>query len=295
MKTNLQILFVINPFAGNTAKEKLIEYVTTYCKKHSIQLKTVKITSTDDDKLIKSLLEKHHFDRVWVAGGDGTIHKMVKMVIDYPVILGIFPEGSANGLALNLKIPDTQEEQLRVALSDKTLSLDVLKMNNDICIHIADIGVNAELIENFEEGNIRGKVGYALKSIPTLLNTTYPFTFEINVNSNIQTKEGAALVIANARKYGTGATVNPLGEMDDGKFEIILFKNLNFIEIIKTLSDINSLNPDFAEVISTNKAEIVCKSPVPFQIDGDYIGKLSKLNVSVLKKKVSVAVPENNS
>ncbi len=171
--------------------------------------------------------------------------------------------------------------------------LDVLKINNDICIHISDFGVNAELIKNFEEGTIRGKIGYALKTIPTLLNTAYPFTFEIKANGITQTKEGAVLAIANAMKYGTGATINPEGKMDDGLFEIIIFKNLNIIDIIKTLTNINTLDPDFAEVISTSKAEIICKSPVPFQIDGEYLGEIKKLNVSVLKRKIAVLVPEN--
>lgn len=294
MKTIRQILFVINPFAGNTDKEKLIEYVTSYCKKHSIQLKTINITGENDSMAIKTLLKKHSFDRVLVAGGDGTVHEMAKILIDHPLTMGIFPEGSANGLALNLNIPNTKEEQLKVALSENTLNLDVLKMNDNICIHIADFGVNAELIKNFEEGNIRGKIGYALKSIPTLLNTNYPFTFEIKEKNRSQTKEGAVLVIANALKYGTGANVNPEGKMDDGMFEIIIFKNLNAIDIIKTLTDIKTLDPDFAEVVSTDKAEILCKSPVPFQIDGDYLGKIKKLKVSVLKQKISICVPEGD-
>lgn len=292
MNTIRQILFVINPTAGNTEKETLIEYVAATCKDRGIQLKTYKTNGDDNEKVIKSYIETHSFDRVLVAGGDGTIRKMAKILMDYPITMGIFPEGSANGLAYNLNLPDTKEEQLEVALSGNILNLDVLKINDDICIHISDFGVNAELIKNFEEGSIRGKIGYALKSIPTLLNTEYPFDFEIKANGSTYKKEGAVLAIANAMKYGTGATINPDGKLDDGKFEIIVFKNLNIIDIIKTLTDNDALDPDFAEVISTDKAEILCKSPVPFQIDGDYMGEIKKLDVSVLKQKIAVTVPK---
>tara|TARA_R110000850_G_scaffold268138_1_gene399465 strand:- start:58708 stop:59592 length:885 start_codon:yes stop_codon:yes gene_type:complete len=293
MNTIREILFVINPKAGNTDKEELLGFVEQFIKSQDIRLVTYKTVGKYDDHAITVLIKQHSFDRIFVAGGDGTIQMMAGILMDYNIPLGIFPEGSANGLALNLNIPNTTEEQLKVALSENIINLDVLRMNDDICIHIADFGVNAELIKNFEEGSIRGKIGYALKSIPTLLNTDYPFTFEIKANGMTQTKEGAVLAIANAMKYGTGATVNPDGKMDDGFFEIIIFKNLNIIDIIKTLTENNNLDPDFAEVISTNNAEIICKSPVPFQVDGEYMGEITKLDITVLKKKIAVAVPES--
>lgn len=286
-----KILFVVNPTAGNTDKEPLIDFVSQSLEKQGIKLHIYKTTGDEDKKSIAALLKKKSFDRVLVAGGDGTVQKMASLLIDLQIPMGIFPEGSANGLAYNLNLPDTHEEQLEVALFGKILNLDVLKMNENLCIHIADFGVNAELVKNFEEGSIRGKLGYVLKSIPTLLNTEYPFDFEIKANGTLLKKEGAVLAIANALQYGTGATINPDGKMDDGKFEIIIFKNLNVIGIIKTLTNKNILDPDFAEVISTDQAEIVCKSPVPFQIDGEYLGELKKLNVSVLKQKVAVMVP----
>lgn len=294
MNTIRHILFIINPFAGNTDKEELLWFVTQTIKNQHLGLIIYKTVGEHDERAITALLKQHSFDRVFVAGGDGTIHMVAGILVDYNIPLGIFPKGSANGLAHNLKIPDTKEEQLKVALSENILYLDVLKINENICIHIADLGVNAELIKNFKEGNIRGKIGYVIKSIPTLLNTAYPFTFGINANGTTQTKEGAVLAIANALKYGTGATINPDGKMDDGFFEIIIFKKLNIVDIINTLTENNILDPDFAEVISTNKAEIICKSPVPFQIDGEYIGKITKLDISVLKQKIAVTVPEKH-
>ena len=100
------------------------------------------------------------------------------------------------------------------------------------------------------------------------------------------------LAIANANKFGTGATINPLGKLNDGKFEILVFKDLDFIEIFKTIQDNPEMSPDFVHAISTNKAVITTKNEVPFQIDGEFIGEIQKVNVRIEKEQLLVAVPQ---
>ncbi len=118
MNTIREILFVINPKAGNTDKEELLEFVMQSVEKQGIHLKTYRTTGNEDEKAIKGLLKINSFDRVLVAGGDGTIQMMAGLLLEFQIPMGIFPQGSANGLALNLNIPETLEEQWDVALSE---------------------------------------------------------------------------------------------------------------------------------------------------------------------------------
>jgi diacylglycerol kinase family enzyme len=157
-------------------------------------------------------------------------------------------------------------------------------------LHIADFGINAELIKNFQNSSIRGKLGYLLHSIPTLIKCEYPFEFEIEANGKHIVRKGVLLAIANAKKFGTGANINPSGKLNDGLFELIIFKNLNFVEIFKTLNNQIFLDPEFAEIISTSSAQINCKTPVSFQIDGEYIGEISKVVAAIGAFKLEIAV-----
>jgi diacylglycerol kinase family enzyme len=43
------------------------------------------------------------------------------------------------------------------------------------------------------------------------------------------------VVLANARKYGTGANINPEGDVSDGYFEVVIVRKLNVIEIMKAI------------------------------------------------------------
>lgn len=294
MKEIKNVLFVVNPISGNNNKDTLIRFVKKQCNKMHLNLSIYTTEGENDEKNIKEILNNENIDRILVAGGDGTI-KMVaeaKMEIDKGTPLGIFPQGSANGLALNLMIPDTKEEQLNVALGENIIYMDAVNISNNISLHLADFGLNAELIKNFENSELRGKVGYLVQAIPTLIKSNYPFEFEIQTKEGTYTKEGSVLSIANCQKYGTGASINPKGKMDDGKFEVIIFKNLNLVDSIKTLTNNSSLNPDFAETYSCTSVKIKCKKHLPFQVDGEYIGELKEVDVSILKNRLPIAVPE---
>lgn len=293
MKEINHVLFVVNPIAGNDNKEVLIDLVQTELRNRNIELTVYTTTGDEDERQIKDLVKKHKFDRVFIAGGDGTIKITTEAILGKNLPIAIFTAGSANGFAKNFDLPSTYEEQLKVALSDFVFKMDLVKINDHISLHLADFGVNAELIQNYDKAEWRGKVSYLMQSVPTLMKSGHPFDFDISTDGRSFSIEASVLSIANCQKYGTGACINPTGLMDDGKFEIIAFKSLNLIEIVKTFTNQVKLNPEFAETHSVSGATITCKDPVPFQIDGEYLGELTKIEISILEKGLELCVPES--
>ena len=285
------ILLVVNPISGDLDKSDLIVQVEQTVRP-SHPFKKYFTTGADDQAQITELLNTFPARRVLVAGGDGTIKLMAEVLRDSKVPLGILPTGSANGLARSLDIPDNLEEALGIALGNHFQDMDALCINNELCLHISDLGLNAELIHHYESGSVRGKLGYALQTIPTLISSDMPFTFEVTVDQGTWSKQGILLALANARKYGTGATINPEGKTDDGKFEVLIFKKLDVLEIAKTLQEEVELDHDFAESFSTTHAVIRCRQPVPFQIDGEYCGEVQHLDVRILPHHLKIAVPK---
>jgi len=238
------------------------------------------------------MINKKNIDRVIVAGGDGTINLVAEVLKGLDISLGIITAGSANGMAENLNLPEILEEQLEVALGANYIELDILCLNDTICLHMSDFGINAELIKNYENSTVRGKIGYFLQSIPTLIQSEYPFTFNIETKNDTKQVNAVLLGIANANKYGTGANVNPQGKLNDGVFEILIFKKLNLVEILKTLQNETDLDSDFVEIIPAENAKITCEKPVSFQIDGEYIGKESEVEIKILPEKLRIAIPQ---
>ena len=286
-----EVLLVVNPIAGNTDKKNIISKVKAHLEEKNLNSHLYTTIGENDIFNIKKEINENNIDRVLVAGGDGTINMVAEAIKELDISMGILPAGSANGFAVNFDIPELLDRQIEVALGSKLIELDMLCLNEIICLHMADLGINAELIRNYENSPIRGKFGYLIQSIPTLIQSEYPFHFHIETENENKDASGVLLGFANLNKYGTGAKVNPIGKPDDGLFEILIFKKLSLGEILKTLKNETDLDPDFVEVIQTKKARITCKKPESFQIDGEYIGKETEIEIKVLPQKLKFAVP----
>lgn len=286
----MNILFVINPVSGDRDKSDLIHLVKQNSDQND-QLTLFKTTGKNDVEAIGKQISKTNFDRILVAGGDGSIKLVAEALEDKQISIGILPAGSANGLASDLDLPQNPEAFVKIALSEKTKKIDAICINGKLSLHISDLGLNAELIKEFENSGLRGKLGYILNSVPTLFQSKGPYGFKISTEDKIFNRSAIMLAFANSKKFGTGAVVNPNGKMDDGIFEILVFKKLDVLEILKTMHNGFELSDDFLEVIPAKQASIEIERKVDFQMDGEYCDQISRLNVKILPGKLEIAVP----
>lgn len=285
----MKFLLVVNPISGDKDKDALLKEVKSYVKDGD-DLQVYKTTGENDLKAIQEILKKDDYDRVVVAGGDGTVKLVAEALGDIACSIGILPAGSANGLATDLHLPEKEEAFIPIALYGKTRKVDAILINDQLGLHISDFGLNAVLIREYENSSLRGKLGYAMNSISTMFKNDAPYTFHIKTDTDEFTREGIMLAFANSKKFGTGAVVNPKGVIDDGIFEILLFKKIDILEIMKTLDNANELSNDFVEIFSVTSAIITTEGKVPFQIDGEFCNHLSKVEAKILPGKLNIAV-----
>lgn len=292
METAKTYLLIVNPISGDLDKAEILSQVEAFAKAEDIAIITYETTGKEDEKAVLALYEKHQPDRILVAGGDGTIKMVAEAVEHHDVILGILPAGSANGLSVDLNFPADIQEILDIAFHNKAMEIDMLCINGEKSLHLSDIGLNANLVKNYEQSSVRGKIGYALQSLATLQEQDEPFTATIEVNGQTIVTEARMIVFANSQKYGTGVTINPVGKMDDGKFEIVILKSLDLVLFSKIITGNMPLDTGEIEIFSTDKAKVATKVPVHFQIDGEYFGEETMLEMSILPKQMKVAVPK---
>lgn len=295
MSTNKKVLLVINPISGGIDKAEIIDYLEKRFEKEEHVLSLYYTSGKNDEEQLRGIIHEMKPERVLIVGGDGTIKLIAGIIKETSTPIGLFPAGSANGLAENLELPGDLDGQALIALGNNYVDLDCININGEICLHISDIGLNAELIRNYEEGNIRGKLGYFLQTIPTLLKSDFPFHFEITIEDKTYSRQGFLLAIANAKRYGTGATINPDGKFNDGQFEILLFKKFNIPQILKTFQEDVNLSEDFLEIFPAREAKIKSVKFLPFQVDGEYFGEVNSVEAKISSLKVKMAVPQNLS
>ena len=99
------------------------------------------------------------------------------------------------------------------------------------------------------------------------------------------------VVIANASKYGTGALINPEGNLHDGLFEIVIVRKLNFWSVLKTFLHFKRLNPKKVELLQAKSAVITTTKKIHFQVDGEYLGKVNYVKADILPARLNLLLP----
>jgi len=291
MKLRKHYLLVANPISGGTDKSKIIDLSKELAEQNGVDLHIYETTGKNDADEIRKLYKTQEIDRVIVAGGDGTILLVAEALEKEKATLAVLPSGSANGLAKDLDIPAGIEESTHIAFEGKVIEMDMICINGKRSLHLSDIGLNAELIKNYEEGSIRGKLGYLLQTIKTLSDNEDAFNCRIETADEVLETDARVIIIANSQKYGTGIVINPDGKIDDGKFEIVIFKNLDLMTVGKVLSGNMPVEDSDVQILSTNKASIRTETPVNFQVDGEYCGTVSDLEITILPRHLKITVP----
>jgi diacylglycerol kinase (ATP) len=284
-------LFVINPISGGNDKTDIVNAVTFHAETNGIGLIPYETTGNNDEQAINKLYEQFKPERAIVVGGDGTVKFVAETLEHKDLIIGFIAAGSANGLAVDLNFPADLDTQIAIAFGDNTIDVDMICINGIKSLHLSDIGLNAEMIQKYENSNIRGKLGYAIQAINTLTSSEAPFHATITANGNTIKTDAKMIVMANSQKYGTGVTINPSGKMDDGLFEIVILKNLDFSVFSKIVMGNMPLDTGDVEIIATDKATITTDVPVHFQVDGEYCGEETNLEIRMLHRQMKLAVP----
>ena len=295
----MKLLFIVNPISGGVDKEPFLKQAKSLCSKYGIDFYIFKTTGKDDNKHLLTVLETYKPDRVASVGGDGTTLFSSIVLLNTNIPMGIVPLGSANGMAVELFVNLNPIEALQdILMSEVVGELDMVKVNHKYySIHIGDVGVNAQIVEAYEKDENRGMATYAKYFIEELKHIK---PFEIRVDANEETiKEKCVMIgICNSRKYGTGVPLNLTGNPMDGKFEIVIVKNIDANLLVK--AGLSKFDDSFYEtqngiVISTNKAEIQFNKARLLQLDGEIIGKFKQLEIEVMPGAVKLITTNENS
>ncbi len=289
-----KILFVINPISGGNEKEDCKATVEKWWQQHQLNGQWMETTGEGDLERINTLIQEEKPETVVACGGDGTVNLVARALLGTPVNMGILPLGSANGLATELCIPGNVPKALDVLLEGQPLPLDGLLINGKHhAFHLADVGYNARLVQEFESGDQRGQLGYVRSFLRVARNRPLA-KFKIQADQKIFSRRGVMATFANARRYGTGAIVNPDGRTDDGQFELCLFLPwprwyLVWMSVLFFIGQIDKSR--YVKIIPCRTLQLEADRPMPLQVDGELVGEARSISVEVLKDKVQVLRP----
>ena len=286
-------LFILNPFAGVIPVNFII---SEELKRRKNELSYFKSLSIDESgSRIKQSFEK--YDIFIAAGGDGTVRTVASELIGTNKILGVLPMGSGNGFAKELGFRTNIRSLLKDIKKGDQLSVDVLRINNMICLNVAGIGLDSFVAHSFDKLITRGFWSYVWVTLVNFIRLK-PVHVDICITGEEPISEDLfVLTIANTRQFGNNAFIAPDARPDDGIIDIVLLKPFpKFLApaIIYRLFRGTLNNSKYVKYLKTDKT-IIIKSPEKrFHIDGEPVELSGDVSVTITKNALAVLKTKHN-
>jgi len=279
--------FIYNARAGNSSYTKraaLLNLIKS--NPDNIIFETEK--SNDEIQLTEKAI-RLGAKNIIAVGGDGTLNKVVSLLVGTEINLGLIPIGSGNGLARHLGLSFIPEIALHKAINGKPIKIDTCTINNRMFFCTAGIGFDAEVASIFNKRKKRGLLNYIISFFNALKRFN---TIEIEINGE---KESVFLfTMANANQYGNNDFVSSISDIQDGKLEIVKIKRTRTLLLIPLLIKLFRYNlhkSNKVETISINKMQIKYKANHPNHIDRE--SELTNdeiLNIGILPNSLTIRI-----
>jgi diacylglycerol kinase (ATP) len=295
----MKVLFIINVKSGSGLGETLHQLLEEEAKSAEFDFQTYEMNCKpgEDEENIRQKIEAYSPEIVAAAGGDGTVNFLASLLSGTSLSLAIIPCGSANGMARELGIGNDLKEALKLLSQGDTRKIDILLINDQPSIHLADVGLNASIVKRFDQDTKRGIRTYA-KHLFTELFLLKTYKFRIEADGQKFKKRAVSLTFANASKYGTGAIINATGKLDDGCFELVIVKPFPKIKVFNIAWKMfrgTLQTSEYVEVIHCHEAHIRSQKAITLQNDGEVIGKVKDIHIKISPQALSVIVPHDFS
>src|SRR5690606_2566617 len=124
------------------------------------------------------------------------------------------------------------------------------------------------------------------------------YRFQIKVDGKLLKRKAVSLTFANASKYGTGAVINPIGIIDDGKFELVIvrpFPRIKLLSIAWKMFTNKLQTSEYVEVHSCSKLQIRSSKKTTLQVDGEICGRVNEIRAEIIPSCLTMIVPAGQS
>ena len=237
---------------------------------------------------------------VIAAGGDGTLNAVVQGLLGSETALGVFPSGTMNVFARELGIPVPGfnsmplEQALSVIDNGIVKDVDLFRVNDRPFLQMAGIGFDAQIIEetNPDLKKRFGPLMYLASAIKVLGKDPPRLTLTLD---NGEVHEGSAIIAGNGGFYGGQVKLFTKAENDDKLLDFIIFKENGYHMIADALRGIRGNAASEENDITYVQAAagvIEADQEVPFQVDGDLVGRGSKFVFERDSQRLKVMAPE---
>ena len=244
---------IVNPVSGADSGPDYLQAINERLRAAVGEMDIVMTTGPcDAADAAESAALGGEYERLFVAGGDGTLNEAVNGVARVPgglrrITFGVIPLGTGNDFAAALGLPEDVEESINILLAGRTIEADVGVLNERRFVNVSAGGFVAEVSDavNPQLKTVAGKLAYLVGGAQVL------FEYEpVRASVTVGGGEGEGAVsreidlelfaVCNSRLVGGGRLIAPRAVIDDGLLDVCLVEampTLDFLSLLTRVSE----------------------------------------------------------
>jgi len=294
LTTDRRVLAIINPSSGPQRSQAIAASLHAEAESQGVHLVTA-FTTPDLGARHLAQNADEDIDTIIAVGGDGTVSEVIAGTLEKSVVVGIIPGGSTNMIARELGIPSRHKDAARVAIGDGvTTDIDVALAGDHVIVHMAGAGFDAAIMRD-TSARLKRRVRWAAYLPAGARNFNFPrFEFTGSIDGRpIAGKARLILVAIGASIVNPRIVVGKGIDRRDRVIDLLIFDPPRLMNVSQIVLWTLAGRPEQSRWLTHYRGQhIILDSPidVPFEVDGDYIGKLP-IEISLYEEPVTVRVP----
>ena len=282
-----------NPVSGHAAFKNKLDWMVEAFQRRGILVVFYRTRKEGNEAFIPFVREVNP-DGLLVAGGDGTVHEIVNLMmrghLDLP--LGIIGSGTSNDFATYLGVNADLEAYLDTIVSGRLRRVDLGLVDGTYFINVASGGAMACIAHevNVRINNSLGKMAYYLKGIGDLPKFRY-FPLKIEADGAHYELETFLFVIINSPVVGSMKNVARGVAVDDGKLDLLSIGKCSIPKLMSITADLIAGKPvsERENVLHVQAKSFCIESGIPVEsdIDGE-CGPMLPLTIETVPRAVAI-------
>lgn len=272
---------IYNPTSGRELFRKHLPEVLEKMEKAGYETSCHATTSEGDAIQAAAHAVERKFDLVIAVGGDGTLNEVVSGIAPFekrPKI-GLIPMGTTNDFARAVHIPRDIKKAVDIILKGDSIPVDIGLMNDErYFINIAGGGRLTELTYEVPSKlkTVLGQMAYYLKGIE-MLPSIRSSRVRIEYDGQVFDDSAMMFLIGLTNSVGGFEKLAPDASINDGKFTLLILKELNMAEFIRVASLAlrgEHLSDPHVIYAKASEIKVTTEERVLLNLDGEYGGVL---------------------
>lgn len=287
-----RILLIANPISGGGKGRRLAPELAAALQAHGFATEVYLTRAAGDATARARAAGAEPWHALVAIGGDGTVNEVLNGMPDPSRPLAVLPVGTANVLAMELKLPRTPRALAELLARDERRELAIGRCGERRFLLFCGVGVDGAVVERLSQVRT-GTLGKH-KWLGPILHTTrhWPqFTLQATFADGEVLDGLSSVLVTRVRNYGGVLRLCREVDVDSGQLHVHCFRMRSRTAWLwQGLRGVFGRMRAGRSLAMRTTTSVRIEGEAPFQIDGDFGGR-SPIDCVVLAERAVLFAP----